>query len=261
MAKTYFDGKEVKKWFVDGREVKKAYFNNQLVFSSGFELVISASNHNVPANWIWTLLPPEQQQAQGNTIKIIVNQGVELVTASTAIVGVFDFAGAWAGKTVIIENHGFILGRGGNGGPKIADWTSPGLPGGRAIYHANVLTSLSIDNQGTIAGGGGGGGSTWYDSNYRKMNVGGGGGAPFGLGLSSADAFKPGGNASLTTGGSGGYNRTHVYGGAGGNWGIAGGVGMYNTPPSPTAPGGAAGEATRGTITWINRGDIRGATV
>ncbi len=49
MAKTFVDGKEVKKWFVDGKEVKKAYFNDQLVFSSGFELVISASNPSVPA--------------------------------------------------------------------------------------------------------------------------------------------------------------------------------------------------------------------
>lgn len=60
----------------------------------------------------------------------------------------------------------------------------------------------------------------------------------------------------------GGYFQTdRMYGGAGGNWGLAGGVGVDSIPPTPTAAGGAAGEATRGTINWINRGDIRGATV
>lgn len=91
------------------------------------------------------------------------------------------------------------------------------------------------------------------------MKTGGGGGAPFGIGTAAAD--KPGGNASLTTGGAGGWQTTRLYGGAGGTWGTNGGNGVRDTPPVPQAIGGAAGEATRGTITWINRGDIRGATV
>lgn len=256
MAKTYFNEQQIKKWFVDGREVKKAYFNNQLVFSSVFELVISSSNHNVPANWIWTLLPPEQQQAQSNTIKIIVNQGVKLVTASTALSGVFDFSGSWAGKTVIIENHGFILGRGGNGGNE----GKSGGAGGKAVYHNNTLVSLSINNQGVIGGGGGGGGG-----NRPGDSCGGGGGAPFGAGgwgsysgvaqSATFDTPGAGGGNNLANPGAG---QTR-WGGNGGRWGLNGSPGMDFS--SKTTNGGSAGEATRGTITWINRGDIRGATV
>ena len=44
MAKTFVDGREVKKWFVDGREVKKAYFNNQLVYESIEPEVIQAQD-------------------------------------------------------------------------------------------------------------------------------------------------------------------------------------------------------------------------
>jgi hypothetical protein len=260
MAKTYFNEQQIKKWFVSEQSAKKVYHDDKLVFSGGFELVIASSNHNVPANWIWSLLPAAQQAAQGNTIIIKVNPGVELVTASTTINGVFDFSGSWAGKIVVIENSGIILGRGGNAGPYVSSSTyaSNGLPGGRAIYHANVLTSLSIDNKGTIGGGGGGGGSAGssYPTNSGKMKTGGGGGAPFGLGLSAAD--KRGGDASFAVGGAGATWTTGLYGGAGGTWGTNGGTGVFD--PSK-AIGGAAGEATRGTITWINRGDIRGATV
>lgn len=263
MAKTYFNEQQITKWFVDEHAAKKVYHDDKLVFSGGFELVIASSNHNVPANWIWSLLPAAQQAAKGNTIIIKVNPGVELVTASTTIPGVFDFSGSWAGKIVVIENSGIILGRGGNAGPYVSSITSTsnGLPGGRAIYHANVLTSLSIDNKGTIGGGGGGGGSAGmsYPNNSDKMKVGGGGGAPFGLGLSAAD--KPGGGASFTTGGAGASWTSSLYGGDGGAWGTKGGDGSYDAPPTPKAIGGAAGGATRGTITWINRGDIRGATV
>ena len=46
-----------------------------------------------------------------------------------------------------------------------------------------------------------------------------------------------------------------------GNWGANGGNGVWDIAPTPLAIGGAAGEATSGPITWINRGDIRGATV
>ena len=72
-----------------------------------------------------------------------------------------------------------------------------------------------------------------------------------------------GGNASFTVGGAGGRQTTWNYGGNGGGGclGTNGENGVSGKPPSPQAIGGAAGEATRGTITWINRGDIRGATV
>ena len=70
------------------------------------------------------------------------------------------------------------------------------------------------------------------------------------------------GDASFTVGGAGGRQTTWNYGGNGGGaWGTNGGNGSWDIPPTPQAIGGAAGEATRGTITWINRGDIRGATV
>ena len=91
------------------------------------------------------------------------------------------------------------------------------------------------------------------------MRTGGGGGAPFGLGLSAAT--KRGADASFTVGGADGWETARLYGGAGGTWGTNGGNGSYDTPPTPKAIGGAAGEATRGTINWINQGNIRGATV
>ena len=248
MAKTYFNEQQIKKWFVDEQAAKKVYHDDKLVFSGGFELVIASSNHNVTAGWVWSLLPADQQAAQGNTIIIKVNPGVQLVTADTGVNGVFNFYGGWSGKIVVIENNGIILGRGGNGGGWPDGTTKyPGAAGGRAIYHANVLASLSIDNKGTI-GGGGGGGASYTKGGAPTVYLGGGGGAPFGAGggvLISVNN-KPGGAASFTTGGAGGVYQSYT-GGTGGSWGQPG--------------GGAAGEATRGTINWINRGDIRGATV
>lgn len=250
MAKTYFNEQQIKKWFVDGREVKKAYFDNQLVFSSAFELVISASNHNVPANWIWTLLPPAQQQAQGNTIKIIVNQGVELVTASTAISGVFNFAGAWAGKTVIVENHGYILGRGGTGGG------NPGGTGGPAIF-TDGTANVTIYNHGVIGGGGGGGGQAGgrNPSTGTPMKAGGGGGAPFGAGGAGSYA-NPGAAGTFAAGGAGGTGQG-IQAGSGGGWGQNGNAATAGA----VAQGGPAGNASSGPITWAVLGDIRGARV
>ena len=255
MAKTYFNEQQIKKWFVSEQSAKKVYHDDKLVFSGRFELVIASSNHNVPANWIWSLLPADQQAAQGNTIIIKVNPGVELVTASTTINGVFDFSGSWAGKIVVIENSGIILGRGGRGGNEAVS----GDAGGRAIYTDGTAT-VNIINNGIIGGGGGGGGG-----NRRGDSCGGGGGAPLGGG-GWGSYFGWAGAATFNTPGAGGGNNLANpgagqtrWGGNGATWGNKGSPGMdfgY-----VTTSGGAAGEATRGTITWINRGDIRGATV
>ncbi len=245
MAKTYFNEQQIKKWFVSEQPAKKVYHDEKLVFQSGFTLYITGSNHNVDDTWVWGHLVASGGQNDTN-IKIIVNPGVELVAASTSVAGVFNFDANWAGRTIIIENNGLILGRGGTGGHPGGGSNGRGWPGGRGIYNPGNPASVSIDNRGTIAGGGGGGGM----ATVQYVNWGGGGGgAPFGAG-GTLSCTVPGGNASLTSA-SGQPSKA----GNGGSWGQPGvnGTGGY--------PGGAAGEATRGTITWINRGDIRGATV
>lgn len=246
MPKTFVDGREVKKWYVDGRQVKKAYLDGRLIYESEFLLYITGSNHNVTDDWVWNHLHASGG-GDAQKIKIIVNPGVELVSANTSVRAIFNFYGGWSGRVITIENHGYVIGRGGNGGNE----GNGGGAGGRALY--NESASVSVINHGVIAGGGGGGGA-----NNPRDSAGGGGGAPFGAG-GWGSYFGTAAAGSFTTGGNGGGKGGTRYGGDGGGWGLAGGNGIHFG--SVVQYGGAAGEASRGAFNWIVLGDVRGARV
>lgn len=191
---------------------------------------------------------------------IRIHSGVQLVSAR-GIAHCFTFIGAIKG-TVRIENHGWLLGRGGDsaivsGGPH---------NGKNAIYREPHIT-LHIVNYGVIAGGGGGGGNTITrdgtgngPGSAQDFYACGGGGAPFGYSIQTHSCCGRGGShgtsAGISTPGTGGSCKmitATTYGGNGGNWGQRGEI---SYPGTGGYPGNAF--AGSGPISWIVYGDIRG---
>lgn len=195
--------------------------------------MVNAAGGAWPANAVW---------------RIIVGSGVQLVSYSTGSACMW-FGGAINGK-VVIENHGYILGRGGNGGQGYRGSTQGGA-GGSAIYRESKIT-LEIINYGVIGGGGGGGGGANHSS--VGDTIGAGGGAPFGAG--GAGEYT-GGGASFTNGGGAGAYKA----GVGGGWGARGA--NAPGPGNELGAGGANGRAIDGggSIIWTVQGDIRGGYV
>lgn len=260
MPKTYIDGRAVKKWYVDSQLVKKAYLDGRLIHRNEFVLYITGHKHDVYDDWVWDHLHASGGGAEQD-IRIIVNPGVQLISANTGVRGVFNFHGGWGGRNVIIENHGWIFGRGGNGGMSSSDgWGGYGQPGGRAIYNENA--NVTIINHGVISGGGGGGGGAMGRTGGGSYCAGGGGGgAPFGAGgvVYGAKYQVAGHPGSITDGGGGVSADTRYHmSGAGGGLGVAGANGWGK---ANWGYGGAAGEASRGAIHWEVLGDVRGARV
>lgn len=210
----------------------------------------------------------------GNTdVELIVNAGVVIGSTSTGSFAL-DINTSWAtGDTIKIVNNGTIVGRGGNGGSGDNSTCSviweaivesyrcqnngsaytPGVAGsaGPAIRAQRTITLV---NNGTIAGGGGGG--KGYGANYN--GAGGGQGALGGTGgmsggiyactseFGSCDYMGPGGAA-------GGSGTVSAPGGGASSGGVLGSQGGNN--------GGAAGACTSGNanITWLATGTRHGA--
>ena len=142
-----------------------------------------------------------QYPSSNDTIRFIVDSGVDVIGADAQTPAMFTGANWPQGATSIIENHGRILGRGGKGGrsarsigaigrnpsnhvilPVDIKPATKGQDGGTAIKG-----SIQVENYGLIAGGGGGGGGmgSWIvgaDQGTQTFGGGGGtgGGAPFG---------------------------------------------------------------------------------
>lgn len=137
------------------------------------------------------------------------------------------------GSTVTLINHGYIAGKGGQGGSNTqlgyaGTGYGIGQNGGSAIYTNASLVIDNTDPNAYIAGGGGGGGSQIFAN-----NGGGGGGAGGGLGgTGSYDV-----NNSIA--------QAQQLGGAGGSIGSQGGTGMRSNktsaPNNPAIPSGGAG--------------------
>jgi hypothetical protein len=189
-------------------------------------------------------------------VVVTINSGV-VISSNDANYSAFTVDGAFApGDRVFIVNNGFIAGARGSGGNG-AFWydsydgyygsSTAGTNGGTALY---AMRSVSVTNNGTIAGGGGGGGgSAGYEmypqNSQNEFYTAQYGGYPGDAG--AGDGSLTGVNAG-TPGGAGGNA------GAGGQYGANG---QYGTG----APGGAGGPATVGAanITWIATGVRYGA--
>jgi hypothetical protein len=165
------------------------------------------------------------------------------VAGSTSTSASVD-TGSWPELTtgkLRINVYGLVVGKGGDGSQ------FDGSDGGLALL---LNTDIELSNTGIIGGGGGGGGGA-VDGGSPRANGGGGAGYVNGL-AGGADAD----NGTDTEGGAGGISGVEPAGDGGGlgDPGIAGNAGS----------GGAAGAAidTNGyTITYLETGDIRGATL
>ena len=175
--------------------------------------------------------------ANETSVKIVVGPEVRILGLTGAPAMHFD---AKYGKRpyILVENHGFIAGRGGRG----TDGNSVGHPGNDAIrVDRNICSLLRIDNKGTLIGAGGGGGG-----DYSRV---GGQGAPCDV----AGTYWKTPMSGSNNGGGGNYS------GAGGSWGTRGNSGGQQS-------GGLAGYALRivgkktGDVIgeWVNKGSVYG---
>jgi hypothetical protein len=212
-------------------------------------------------------------------LTITINAGIRITSTSTATPAL-TITGAAAGDTITIVNNGYIFGMGGAGGKGGGNETTflvpiAGSPGGPAIQLTSLTgISLTVRNNGVLAGGsggGGGGGGGWSveSTGFGSINIvaggsGGGGGITNGAGgihgmtLDSKGNFRltstsPGAGTppaytfgvapaaanfgGATVGGRGGN------GGALGSAGLTGGTGTGSRDRRPGAIGGLAGKA------------------
>jgi hypothetical protein len=183
------------------------------------------------------------------TASVTIAGGTYVYSTATTTPGL-TVDGSWP-NGVKINNYGFILGRGGNGGDEFDIGGSAGRvgrPGGPAL---NIFLNVSMFNDGFIAGGGGGGAG----GGAVNADAGGGGGAGGGNGGAGDRYYFAGGVPGGAGGGPGqaGENGTSADNTAGGttNDGGGGGGGGGRILPGTGGRGGATfvsngGEGGRG---------------
>lgn len=194
-----------------------------------------------------------------------------IISSNTTASPALTISGSFPNGLVFV-NTSYIVGMGGSG----ANADSVGSAGGGAL---SVASSVTITNNGTIAGGGGGGGAgiSWVWNGLDRSTPGSGGGS----GLTQAPAPGPlypgtsvGGQPSQYDSGTGMYStpgasqnwgyggRASSYGGAGGAWGAQGQQGGNIDGLSGGGYlGGAGGAAVTGNsnVTWLATGTRNGA--
>ena len=165
--------------------------------SSSFAFTLSSSQEN------WNLRSAALASGWDGTAQLVVNisSGVYVWSDDTATAGLI-VSGAFPGG-LIVNNSGFIMGRGGNG----AIYTT-GNAGGPGVTVSLTSGSATFNNQpsGYIGGGGGGGGAA-------NVYYGGGGGA--GGGYAGLNYEKAGGAIGQVGQGYGGVSFTYGENGTG----------------------------------------------
>lgn len=173
-------------------------------------------------------------------VTLEVKPGVYVVGTDTSVPAI-DARGNWSSGTVLkVENSGYIVGRGGDGGSRSLTTTATNVPGGNG--GAGILAQDShpvyVTNKsgGYVSGGGGGSGGAYMSLYYNVpdeqgnpvyhadfWSLGGAGGAPLGVSHVPTIGENPGDmgggdslitqwnyyappNATLTTAGSGSQN-------------------------------------------------------
>lgn len=267
MPQSFLEGRLAKGMQIEGREARRGYADGRLVFIKETVIDLTWHDHGVTGQWIVDRIQNAYGGAPpaGEQIRFVVHPGIQLVAARVeeAFTLSADWWGVLGSCQVVLENHGYLLGRGGQGGNTGPGWQEEGYPGGTAIRSNGVV--LQIANYGVIAGGGGGSGATgWYDGGPGNYNSTGGGGAPFGPGgpgnygtnyrwWGSAGTFDTPGRSGAGPGG----NQP------GGAWGLRGSDGVFKRNGGGQFPvaGGQPGAAvvTNAGFMWIHRGDVRGA--
>jgi len=218
------------------------------------------TNNNYYTVTLGTTAPTTGTYIAGKTDAVINvgSNGSPIYLYSNAVGSpALTIAGGTAGDTITINNYGYILGCGGDGGSWLNGSSASGGNGGTGISIASLSSiSVQINNQGYICGGGGGGGACGDTApsayNQYEWAAGGGGGAGGGNGGSAtgtlpvsagtcliygnATGGSPGGVGTAGSTGSLAYNS--VVGPFQSSWGGGGGG---RNPSNPT--GGASGTA------------------
>lgn len=189
----------------------------------------------------------------GSTDAIInINEGVYIWSDSN-VQGALIVSGWASGDTVKVVNKGFIIGKGGEGGPASRAPTGNissqgGTVGGPAIkVIGNVPITVNTSwPTSYVAGGGGGGASSYYGGLFSA----GGGGAGGGKGGNITDSANPGANRIGGAGGvlgavgAGGPGDNDLYNSGAGGGRILPGVGgqaSLSTTEGRSVGGGAGG--------------------
>ena len=198
-------------------------------------------------------------------VTITINSGVYLYSTDTATAAltIGNFA---AGSTFAINNSGYIMGKGGDGG---GGWgvSTAGSAGGKAMELSGKTVTIATAS-GYILGGGGAGGGTY--AGYGGGGAGGGsggsssyftgeaGGGPGAQGsVPYRDRAGSGGRKSTATGGYGSYvydfGSSDEYGTAGDQGGGGGGEVM-----NEWMRGGYGGNYSAGTVGYSDGGGDAG---
>ncbi|MGP5406660.1 phage tail-collar fiber domain-containing protein [Psychrobacter celer] len=135
----------------------------------------------------------------GETVRFIVDDGVDIIAPNTATPALTEGANWPAGNIPTVENHGRILGRGGNGGRSACIYVVNDISGGGILSAEKggdggtaIKGNIAVENYSLVAGGGGGGGGmgAGYGSSAGFIGGGGaGGGAPFGKADLNANTY------------------------------------------------------------------------
>lgn len=89
---------------------------------------------------------------------VTINNGVVVYSSSTGAYAFYISPTFPAGSTLTVNNYGYIVGRGGDGGAGsnyTTSWSTPTAGTGGPAFYAGY--SVSLNNGGIIGGGGGGG--------------------------------------------------------------------------------------------------------
>lgn len=205
------------------------------------------------------------------TVNLTISAGTTL-SGSCAETPALDLTGFAPGSTINLINHGFILGKGGNGGDgaglldqgaglsgAFVRGGDAGQGGGNAILGPGAGVTFNLYNADGFTwggGGGGGGGAVSGPAAGNTSNGGGGGGGAGGgdigrgskannvaygndgsRGSTGPNGIPGIGGAGATSGGQG------ANGGNGGDWGTAGSAGGAATSFVNQLPAGVAGPA------------------
>ena len=217
----------------------RASGENQLYYGYGktFRKALSVSIPSNQVNYAVCFSNLTGYVAGKTDVTITIAAGVYVYSTSTAVAGL-TISCTTAGDTCILNNNGYIMGMGGNGGDGPTA-TKQGKPGGTAL---KLGCPTIVNNFSYIAGGGGGGAANGTSGGSGAGGGGGAGGgaggygrfwtggAPGGAGgavgaVGSAGAFAQNGTST-----SSGFPRMDSGGGGGGRI-LPGSGGAYGTVP------------------------------
>lgn len=209
-------------------------FYGKSAVAASFTFTLTSSQQN------WNLRSAAISGGWNGSQQLIVNinSGVYVWSDSISLAGMI-VSGSFAGG-LTVNNSGFIMGRGGNGGSS----NTGSQNGGPGITASITSGSATFDNKssGYIGGGGGGGAVARFAT--------GGGGAGGGVGGTHASRVTGGTGGSIgQSGGSGtSYSAPHsAYAGTGGGAGGGGGMDDDNGSDTGWTAGGGGGRILPGT--------------